>query len=112
MRPSRIPLSRWIQSIAHSVGLTGDYGEVSARGLIGLDPALLPIAQRPDRNVIACRKIFLAETKCAPDDPRLRGALHASEVFFGEGSRVGIVERRLMALRFGHGVEATPIDLG
>ena len=91
MCPSRVSLLRRLQRLAHYLGFARDYGEVSARGLVGLDAALLPIAQRPERNGIARRKILLAQAECAPDDPRLRGALDAGEVCFGEEPRVGIV---------------------
>ena len=56
---SRIPLS-WLERFAHGVGLPGDDHEVSARRLVRLDAALLPIAQRTERDVVARCEVFLA----------------------------------------------------
>src|SRR5579863_7561011 len=93
--------SRRLERLAHGVRLARDHLEIGARGLVGLDAALLPIAQRAERNVIARGKIFLAQPKRAADDLRLRRALHALEIFGRKRLRVGIAERRTMALRIG-----------
>ena len=47
----------------HGLRVTGDDCEIGARRLIRHDAALLPVAQRTERNVIARREIFLADAE-------------------------------------------------
>src|SRR5436309_2114393 len=42
-----------LQRLDDGLGVAGDHGQIGARGLVGLGLALLPIAQRSERNAEA-----------------------------------------------------------
>jgi hypothetical protein len=56
---------RWLwgrlQGIAHGLGIAGNHREISAGRCILFFAALLPIAQRTERNVKTRRKVFLTK---------------------------------------------------
>ena len=70
-------------------GLWYSRDDLGARGLIRFGAALLPVAQRADRDVEARRELLLAEAQSAANDLRPQGALHPVHIFFRERSRVG-----------------------
>ena len=69
-----------IGRFTHGFRGASDNSQVGARGLVGFDAALFPIAQRANWNVVARREIFLANAERATDDLHLRGALHAGKI--------------------------------
>src|ERR1700728_1420989 len=77
---SGLILATLIERFTYSLRVAGDDGQVGARRLIRRYAALLPIAQRTNRNVIARREVFLADAKRAPNDFHLRRALHAAQI--------------------------------
>src|SRR6476620_2102296 len=68
------------ERLAHTLWIASNNGKIRSRGLIGCRAALLPIAQRADRNVISSRKVFLADPERAPNDFHLRRPLHAAKI--------------------------------
>src|SRR6266508_2106471 len=93
-------------------GLWYSRDDLGARGLIRFGAALLPIAQRADRDVETRCELLLAQAQGPANDLRARRALHPVHIFFGERSRIGIAHGRGMLLRLAHCVEAAPVVLG
>ena len=83
-----------LQSFPYGVRVAGDHPEIRARSLIRLGCALLPISQRPERNLKPRSELFLVR-------PSARRIILARGVCFmraklsrGEWLRVGIAQCR------------------
>jgi hypothetical protein len=96
----------------HRRCVAGDRAKISARGLIRLRCPLLPIPQRAERNLKPGCKFFLRQTEHPADDFEARRLLHAIHVRVRQRLSIRIGERSRMALRFTHGIEATPVMFG
>src|ERR1700675_1978388 len=79
---------RGVQRPPNAFGIACDHFEIRPRRLVGIAPALLPVAERAEWNAIARSKLFLRERQRAADDLRLRGPLHALQ--FGRSERLSI----------------------
>jgi len=96
----------------HCRCVAGDGAKIGARGLIRLRCPLLPIPRRAERNLKPGRKFFLRQTERPADDFKARRLLHAIHVRVRQRLSIRIGERSRMALRFTHGIEATPVMFG
>ena len=94
---------RRLQQARNPFGVARDNAKIGLRGLVGFAPALLPIAQRANRNVIAQREFFLRHAQRAANDADLRAALHAFQIGVGTRLRVGVRKRGRHDLFFCHG---------
>jgi len=100
------------ERVLHRRRVTGDRAKISACSLIRLCRPLLPIAQRTKRDLKPGRKFFLRQTERPADDFKARRLLHAIHVRVRQRLSIRIGERSRMALRFTHGIEATPVMFG
>src|SRR5512147_13514 len=59
---------RWrtLQRAEHTFRIASDRQQVGAGRLVGAGAALFPVAQRPEGNLIAGRKLLLCETEGTP----------------------------------------------
>ena len=98
-----------LKGAAHAVWLVCNNLEIGARKVVGLRSALLPIAQRADRYVMASRKFLLRQAERPAQYPRSRCPLHSGETLLGERLRIRIGECRSVGFLVGQRVKATPM---
>lgn len=96
------PQRTGVQKAVDKLWVAGDQGQVRARRLIRLRPALLPVPQGSERYVVALGEFFLGQMQSAADNFRARNPLHPSEVSVGERLRVWIGKRGLLNFLTGH----------
>src|ERR1700683_5286972 len=84
------------------VGIPSDEREIRPRRLLRFRPALLPVAQRPKRNVVSLGKFLLGQVQGSADDFHPWRLLHAPKIGPRQRLRVGIGTRGLFDRLSGH----------
>ena len=74
----------WIQDPVDMVRIARNECQISPSGLVRFRPALLPIPQRTEGDVIAGGKFLLGQIQGTPDDFRLWCSPHPLDIGFGE----------------------------
>src|ERR1051326_2224474 len=100
-----------IQHARHAFRVTRNDRQIGPCRLIGFATPLFPVAQRAERDVIACRKFLLRQAQRAPKGLDARHAFHADKVFFRQWPSIGIGHSRGFNFLIAHRTDAVPIGL-
>ena len=87
-------LCQGLERLAHNLRLVGDHLQIGPRGLVGLGTALLPIAQRADRNAEDIGELFLGQPERPAYDLWV-GPLHPLELRVAQGLPSGSLRAAL-----------------
>ena len=74
----------WMKRAKHCLRVPLNHAEKGRGGGVRQVDALLPVPQRADRDLELARKFLLRHAQPSPDQPWIRRAAHASEVFRGQ----------------------------
>jgi hypothetical protein len=87
-----------VQHAIYVLWIASDEREIRPRRLIRFRTALLPVAQRPNRNMISLGEFLLRQVQRPANDLHSRRLLHALEIGPSQWLRVGIRPRGLFDL--------------